>query len=220
MHEVLYIVGIPWSPEEFISKAASVEHAKNLVSGLPVELKCAICKNAELSEDELGRDRAATMRRWLQLAVDLSDEEKALREDMSDVRRSILKGKRLVLLSRLLQEMDYADSNIAAEIGQGFSLTGKIPLSGVYKRKRKYVVLAEEDLVDFSERTNLGILAGTGSCGDAEADCELYRVTREELDRGWIHAPLPQTVLGPGSSVTRRFPVVQGRKIRPIDDFT
>ena len=27
-------------------------------------------------------------------------------------------------------------------------------------------------------------------------------------------------VLGPGSSVTRRFPVVQGRKIRPIDDFT
>ena len=66
----------------------------------------------------------------------------------------------------------------------------------------------------------MGILAGTGSCGDAEADRELYRVTREELDRGWIHGPLPQTVLGPGSSVTRRFPVVQGRKIRPIDDFT
>ena len=45
---------------------------------------------------------------------------------MSDVRRSILKGKRLVLLSRLLQEMDYADSNIAAD-WPGFFFTGKIP---------------------------------------------------------------------------------------------
>ena len=218
VQEVLYIVGIPCSPEEFISKAASVEHPKNLVSGLPDELKHAILRNAELSEDELGRERTATMRRWLQLAVDLSNEEKVLREEMSDVRRGILKGKRLVLLSHLLQEMH--DSKIAAEIGQGFSLTGKIPSSGVYKRKRKYAVLAEEDLVECSEKTNLGILAGTGSCGDAEADRELYRVTREELDRGWIHGPLPQTVLGPGSSVTQRFPVVQGRKIRPIDDFT
>ena len=99
-------------------------------------------------------------------------------------------------------------------------LAGKIPSSGVYKRKRKCAVLAEEDVVECSEKTNLGILAGAGSCGDAEADRELCRVTREELDRGWIHGPLPQTVLGPGSSLTRRFPVVQGRKIRPIDDFT
>ena len=134
VQEVLYIVGIPWSPEEFISKAASVEHPKNLVSGLPDELKHAILRNAELSEDELGRERTATMRCWLQLAVDLSNEEKVLREEMSDVRRGILKGKRLVLLSRLLQEMDYADSKIAAEIGQGFSLTGKIPSSGVLLR--------------------------------------------------------------------------------------
>ena len=61
VREVLYIVGIPCSPEEFISKAASVEHPKHLVSGLPDELKCAIRRNAELSEDELGRDRAATI---------------------------------------------------------------------------------------------------------------------------------------------------------------
>ena len=130
MHEVLYIVGIPWSPEEFISKAASVEHP---VSGFPDELKCAICRNAELSEQgSHGNDEAMASAGPLKRREGFE----------SGYRRSILKGKRLVLLSRLLQEMDYADSNIAAEIGQGFSLTGKIPSSGVYKRKRKYAVLA------------------------------------------------------------------------------
>ena len=58
---------------------------------------------------------------------------------------------------------------------------------------------------------------------------EVYKLTLEEVERGWMRGPLPPSVLPEGSILTKRFGVVQScadanagsiKKVRPIDDFT
>ena len=44
--------------------------------------------------------------------------------------------------------------------------------------------------------------------------------TREELIKGWADGPRDRAELEPGATVSRRFPVMQGEKIRMIDDYT
>ncbi len=58
----------------------------------------------------------------------------------------------------------------------------------------------------------------------SEEDAEVYELTKQERDAGGlIGAFTPQQLaekLGARWVPARRFPVVQGGKVRPIDDFS
>ena len=64
---------------------------------------------------------------------------------------------------------------------------------------------------------------------DAGIADDIYRVTVEEVDKGWLSGPFDLKDLGPNESLTRRFGIsqtssssdgAQTKKTRPIDDFT
>ena len=59
----------------------------------------------------------------------------------------------------------------------------------------------------------------TKSSGCEETDKSLWLKTLEERDKGWLVGPLEWDDLGPDTVVSRRFPLQQGTKIRPIDDY-
>ena len=40
------------------------------------------------------------------------------------------------------------------------------------------------------------------------------------MERGWLHGPYTEQELGDDYTVTRRFGVRQGSKVRPIDNYT
>ncbi|CAE7572936.1 unnamed protein product, partial [Symbiodinium sp. CCMP2592] len=67
------------------------------------------------------------------------------------------------------------------------------------------------------------------TCRDPEITSEVYRLTLEERDKGWLTGPFTLADVPETAIVTRRFGVRQGltttatgvaAKIRPIDDFT
>ena len=69
----------------------------------------------------------------------------------------------------------------------------------------------------------------TKTCRDLDVAAEVYRLTVEERDRGWLTGPFTLQDVPATAVVTCRFGVKQGMttssseavaKIRPIDDFT
>ena len=60
----------------------------------------------------------------------------------------------------------------------------------------------------------------TRSCGDAAVDEDLWQKTCEEAQKGCLAGPLPWSALGEGDAVSRRFPIQQSSKVRPIDDYS
>lgn len=60
----------------------------------------------------------------------------------------------------------------------------------------------------------------TRSSGDLVTDGQLWGKTLAEVDAGWLSASHPWEDLEEEASVSRRFPLVQSTKIRPIDDYS
>jgi hypothetical protein len=60
----------------------------------------------------------------------------------------------------------------------------------------------------------------TRSCGDCELDQKLWDKTLLETERGWMRGPLNWEELGCGATLSRRFPLEQSGKVRPIDDLS
>ena len=60
----------------------------------------------------------------------------------------------------------------------------------------------------------------TVSSGDPQLDIELWSKTILEVEKGWLVGPLSWDDLPETSVVSKRFPLVQGEKLRPIDDYS
>ena len=102
---------------------------------------------------------------------------------------------------------------------------GKRPLTpqafgSVKKIKFKPCLMTMEQLQRDAARRNEFILGLTMSSGDRSLDERLLAETREELERGWAEGPFDPADLERGSTISRRFALVQGSKTRMIDDFS
>ena len=79
-----------------------------------------------------------------------------------------------------------------------------------------------EELYGMREQVRREVLASTSSSGDHELDTRLHEATMNEVAKGWLIGPLSAeqlTKLGVWIP-SRRFPVIQGQKLRPVDDYT
>eukprot|EP00435_Cladocopium_sp_Y103_P054063 s402_g17.t1 len=71
----------------------------------------------------------------------------------------------------------------------------------------------------FQDEPLQALLISMKGSGDAELDEGVYMATMKELDKGFLRGPVAPESLPPGATLTRRFGVVQGGKVRPIDDY-
>ena len=101
--------------------------------------------------------------------------------------------------------------------------------SGVMPRKTAVASLDIEDLRRVTGHNQRAVLDSTTSCRDLEVAKEVYRLTKEECERGWLLGALSPSDIPCDAVLTRRFGVTQTsanaehgtvKKIRPIDDFT
>ena len=74
--------------------------------------------------------------------------------------------------------------------------------------------------MDGSSKARSAVRLATTSSGDAEMDSKLWLKVLEERDRGWLIGPLSWAELEEYAVVSKRFPIQQGAKLRPIDDFS
>ena len=76
------------------------------------------------------------------------------------------------------------------------------------------------DLARNAGKANVALRYMTRSSGSHELDLKLWEKTLLEVDRGWLVGPLDWETLGDDCTLSRRFPLDQSGKVRPIDDLS
>ena len=182
--------------------------------------RCALTIEVLIYSESLASERTGVMRRWMMELVECMDEEKAYKDGMSPHRAKVLSTKRLVLFRGMLVEAGHEDDGLVENIKNGFDLVGDIPKSGVYKKRVKPATITSDELRSSAKRTRKAIIQSTRGSDGSVVDLGVYQSTLDEMERGWLHGPYTEQELGDDYTVTRRFGVRQGSKIRPIDNYT
>ncbi|CAE7624913.1 unnamed protein product [Symbiodinium sp. CCMP2592] len=218
------LFGIPWSPSEFVEQACNAKHPRSLDQGVPIGMSACIDHLCEHSSVIVARERTAELRKWMLRKKELDESF-----DGPEHCKKILAGKPLKLFGEMVKAAGHADANLVRDIQNGFDLLGEIPSSSVLPKKTTVASLSIEDVRIATPANQRAIWEATRTCRDPEIASEVYRLTLEERDKGWLTGPFSLADVPETAIVTRRFGVRQGvtttangvaAKIRPIDDFT
>ena len=212
-------VGIPWDPIEFIGKAAKLGHPYHQLSKCNKPLEKLI-EQLVHRPGSVRSQRKFYLEKWARRAKELEPEEAQLKAGMSTHREAILGPKRILLFQEMLQDIQYDDMGVVQELIQGATLTGPIPVTGVLDAKLKPARMDIEQLVDMSDQVCEQIFARTISSGDRNMDTLLWEKTLEEVEKGHLAGPFDVRHLPKGCLVSSRFPLMQGGKLRPIDNYS
>ena len=150
--------------------------------------------------------------------MELKAQEEKLREGIPPQRKAILKGKRLALLGEILEAEGYSDILLPKHILGGFDLVGVCGESPAMPDDFQPATLSVEDLASNSWRSNKAIIHSTKSSGCPLVDSELWHKTCEEEKKGWLTRL--EGLPGDNGRVSRRFGIVQGNQVRPIDNYS
>ena len=215
-----WVFGVRWTPEEFLRQAVLVGHPFSNFSGLPPEVGAACADVATMTHADVVNNRCCKLGEWIRLARSLQEAETNLKDAMPEERKRILVTKRLLLMKHIIEVEGYEDKTLADDVMLGFPLIGEVPKSNVLPRKLLPAAMTEQDLCANSQRANLALRYMTRSSGDDELDNKLWEKTVSEVGKGWMLGPLPWSALGDSDTVSRRFPLEQSGKVRPIDDLS
>ena len=153
-------LGVYRTPEEFIHSALEAKHPGHQSDDLPEPMKEALQFCAAHTDEFVGNFRSESLRAMIAKAQQLGSSEQGLKADMSERRRLILKGKRLLLLKDLLQQSGSLDVGLPEDICAGFDLTGKLPGSHCFEPRYKPASIPTEALRNraVAERQELWIV--------------------------------------------------------------
>ena len=211
--------GIPWTPEEFMSKANESFHPRTLGSVLPQPLKCTLDALDNSDDAEVIQKRVCTLKEWVHLATSLASDEEKLKSEMHPDVRAITASKRIVLWEALLAKYDYPDPEVSSLLREGIPLVGHTPISGVFKPKFKPMQATPQQVrTDFSKFRKK--VHNSLKPQETALMSEVFNKTKKELEAGWIVGPLTESQLDEGTLVSRRLGLQQGSKVRCIDNLT
>ncbi|CAE6957791.1 ANKRD50 [Symbiodinium sp. CCMP2592] len=212
-------VGIPWDPIEFIAKAGKIGHPYHKLSKCNKDLRDLV-HDLVHKPGPVRSQRKNYIEKWARRAKELEPEETKLKAGMSDHRRKTLQPKRILLFEEMLRDIGYDDMGVVQELIDGATLTGDIPITGVLDTKLKPARLDTEQLIGMSDEIRQQIRVKTGSSGDKEIDQLLWDKTMEEVQSGYLSGPYDFESLPKRCLVSSRFPLLQGEKLRPIDNYS
>ena len=138
-----------------------------------------------------------------------------------------MSGKNLVAFEVLLKKYpeEFFDETLISEMYQGFSLVGLEPYKHAFDYEPLLPSSTVSQLSGNSHMNNASLLNRTKSSGQPDVDQKLREMAMEERDQGWLIGPfeklqelLPHTN-NVQPNISRRFPLVQGEKIRPIENY-
>ena len=216
----LVLLGVPCEPEEFMASARSFRHPAECEVTLPADLEHTLSLVSKLSCAELASRRCQFLHSLLQRAQELSHLERQLHDGLAPHARTVLQGKRLLLLEELLRSLSHEDTKLVPDICSGFRLTGWLEPSGVMEPKITAPSQSASNLWRQRSDLNRQVWSQTKPTGSPELDEALWQATVKDASSGWAMLLPPSD--GPPDDVllSRRFGVVQGSKVRGVDDFS
>ena len=211
-------VGIPHDPLEFLQKAATVGHPKDLARHVNPTLHEVILDNFHRPPYVLAKRRVDFIKKYTQLAKETKSDELKLRLKMPAHIRKILAGKRIHLLGMILSDLQFPDEDLIRDISTGFKLSGWMPDSKIFPRRVKRPSLTVSALKESTESFNAKVSQQLQLRQDPQLEADTWSETLQEIEHGWIWEDETKTWVG--KAVARRFGITQGAKTRVIDDCT
>ena len=219
------VVGVPWEPLAFVQAAQDACHPLNYIdvdgavaSGLAAALSTGVAATRAR--------RDSTLDKWQRWATELADEEAELHRSLHPSVAQAMKGKRMLLLRRILRDLHIPGADrLFNLLKSGFPLVGPMEASGLFMGvDHSGSFLPESELVRRSAASRRACIAATKSSGDPLLDEALAAATAEEVEKGWLVGPFSEEDINSRFdgvwTPARRFGVVQGGKVRPIDDYS
>lgn len=212
--------GLPWSHQGFMQQACKSGHPSLRDTGVPDDLKVAVEKHVEWTEQQLASYRISWCRRWVARAQQLEKDEEADAQLRDPEVARLTKGKRLLLTKEILDELQFEDTECLKLLSEGATLAGPVQFSPSFQSQYKPCLATLSQLENNADKMNAAVLKLTSSSGSLELDQQLLEETRLEVERGWAEGPYSLDELPRGATVSRRFALSQGSKVRMIDDFS
>eukprot|EP00438_Fugacium_kawagutii_P013469 Skav231273 [mRNA] locus=scaffold2436:470175:474164:- [translate_table: standard] len=221
----LRVFGIYRSMLQFYNDAKQVLHPFDTFRGLPDSMLRVICATLHRSPLETMRFRLHKLKQWRQLADMLQADNAEIFKGMDSGCSAVLKGKRLALLERLANDIDWPDRSLHEEIRNGFKLVGMQQPTGVFAADVKPRTLSADELENQLEFIKPALWNKMQSEQQADYAHELWEATMEEVtDKKWLEGPYDfdelEVMFNHHWLPVRRFAVWQRSKWRAIDDFS
>jgi len=140
-------------------------------------------------------NRAACCKKWIARAFELKQLEAELHGRLEPVQRTVLRGKRLLVMEEMLIEAGHQDKDLVKQLIAGALLTGPSPPSNIYAKKKPVEARPCETLRKQAVWMQAAVLGRCKpSISQPEAACvdmdsEVWAETVAELDRGWLSGP-------------------------------
>lgn len=212
--------GLPWEWKDFIGRACKSSHPFMQSMGVPHDVKAAVNVRVTWSAEQLSKYRTDWCRRWVTRAQALEVREREDACTRPPHVAEVTKGKRLLLMQEMLQEIEYDDLQALQILRHGSTLAGEVEKSDIFLSQYKPCLMTMSQLCQDAQRRNQLILQMTKTSGDSTLDEQMLSETELELGRGWAEGPFELHQLEEGATISRRFALSQGQKVRMIDDFS
>ncbi|CAE7293175.1 unnamed protein product [Symbiodinium sp. CCMP2592] len=221
-------VGVYATPDEFLEEAKGLRHPFETFAVIPDEVKRKLHEALVKGPEWVGRQRVATLNKWLEWARELEEPESRLKEGLEPGVRSVLGSKRLLLLKRIADDLKWPDDGWFEDTCKGFGLVGWQKPTGVFRKEPRPQERTADEFTKACKYIRPALLGKVLSEGLNEHSSELWDKTLTEVAEGFLEGPLTEEELtrryGDAWAPVRRFAVIQSsggkRKLRPIDDYS
>eukprot|EP00971_Amphidinium_carterae_P352473 6492611-Amphidinium_carterae.4 len=219
-------VGIWRSPVEFLLEACTVVHPFDSFDSVPDNVRKGIFERLEKGKQSFTSGQLRALHWWKKRHLELENDERKFKDGLATSVKAVLGPKPLLLFGEMCSDAGWEDATLVKDIADGFPLVGDLRDTGLFQARTRP---AQIDEVQLREQSTWIRRSSVGSCrssGDHDLDCKLWASVEKDIDNGWAIGPFfteadVTEALGVGDwVVSKRFPVVQGSKVRGVDDFS
>ena len=216
-HEILTI-GVPREAVDFLSRAVQVGHPRAISIHLSDSVKDVLRKNFSGSDYLLAKERASCLWKWSKRAKELNSEEMKFHKGLAPHLQHLLKGKRLLLLKEVLEDLGYPDHSLVDEIASGFTLHGWMTESNVFPKETKRPEYTVDMVRNMAKGLNQMIFGQVNGTSDDELARTTWESTLDEIEKQWVWRDVTSDM--DDVILAKRFGLQQKNKVRVIDDCT
>ena len=219
----LCVFGCFRTMQQFVDVSRQIWHPYDELKNLPDSLVRTLFWYLTTAPSAITKHRINCLTRWRTTEAKLRSLESELHGQMSEPVACVLRGKNILLMRQVAEEMNWPDVNLFDEMTQGFELTGNFSACGIFKPQVNIPTLSVAQLKQNTKFLRPTILGRMRLTEASELQTELMEVTEMEKSKGWLEGPFTAEEItnkyGHDWLPVRRFGVKQKNKTRPIDDF-
>ena len=226
-------IGIPMTPEDALRRARMLQHPFDQAIQVSPSIQEAMDFVVNNGFEALHEKRVKTLL-WVKSRAKSLEAEEALLSKMAPEVAKVYEDKKFLLRGELLQTIGHEDKALVGELVNGMRITGNANPSYVFPPDFKPAQLEEADLWRVAKFAQTEVQRSVprhvlgGQVNVAEGVCDMAEVvwdaTLKEVAKGWLVGPYSAEEvtreLGPLWTPSRRFGIVQGGKVRNIDDLS